>query len=378
MEHDPDPLIDKTIPHTAEPQKIDRYATRLSNGLLWLNERAWPLTVGVLSVAGLYLYQYIQVEKVPLSILSAAAFTALPAMFAMLVFVIGMLGASILMPTFILFHRLNDAGARLSDQLNPGGKNPQLTARHRRLLKRWAASVTVLGVFWLSAAYLLVTVESGPLLALGWVSAIALTLLAYVWIIIGARPAEMPRRAISVEFWLASAGAGAVQMLVILMVTVPVSRAVGEYSDSMWLFAPFMVVELIVLFLIQGCGACLVVFMRNHQNPVAPASLAVLAVLVFLGLIPETGAKLGGLPLQASASGGRSCTLMTWVEGAQVPGGMVDAEHPQRSVKLRVLADSDGSYIVRPSQSEAKTVTFVAHASVAQLDDCPVQPRKAD
>lgn len=45
------------------PNKVDQYATRLSNGLFWLNERAWPLTVGILSVAGLYLYQYIQMEK---------------------------------------------------------------------------------------------------------------------------------------------------------------------------------------------------------------------------------------------------------------------------------------------------------------------------
>lgn len=45
--------------------KVDQYATKLSSGLFWLNERAWPLTVGILSVAGLYLYQYIQVEKVP-------------------------------------------------------------------------------------------------------------------------------------------------------------------------------------------------------------------------------------------------------------------------------------------------------------------------
>ncbi|MEW5698862.1 hypothetical protein [Pseudomonas synxantha] len=43
---------------------------------------------------------------------------------------------------------------------------------------------------------------------------------------------------------------------------------------------------------------------------------------------------------------------------------------PQRSVKLRVMADSDGSYIVRPWQAKEKTVSFVPHASVAQLDEC--------
>ncbi|AZE58643.1 hypothetical protein PFLU3_12830 [Pseudomonas fluorescens] len=80
---------------------------------------------------------------------------------------------------------------------------------------------------------------------------------------------------------------------------------------------------------------------------------------------------MGGLPLQGFASGGRVCTLMSWSDGAKVPGVLIDAAHPQRSVKLRVMADSDGSYIVRPWQAKEKTVSFVPHASVAQLDECP-------
>ncbi|MBI6633680.1 hypothetical protein YA0871_13495 [Pseudomonas paralactis] len=351
--------------------KVDQYATKLSNGLLWLNERAWPLTVAILSVAGLYLYQYIQVEKVPLSILSTAALTALPAMFAMLVFVIGMMGAFILIPTFILFKRMNSAGARLSDQLNLSPGSPQVTAQHRRLLLHWAASLAVPYIFWLFAVYLSAKAESGPLLTVSWIVAVVLVVMVYVWIIIRARPAHIALRDISREFWFASAGAGVIQMLVILMVTVPVSRAFGEYSDSIVLFAPFMFAEMVVLFLIQGCGACMVISMNDHENPAAPVSLVVLSLLVVLGMIPEAGAKLGGLPLQASASGGRACTLMTWSDDAKVLRALVDADNPQRSVKLRVMADSDGSYIVRPWQAKEKTVSFVPHAAVAQLDECP-------
>ena len=351
--------------------KVDQYATKLSSGLFWLNERAWPLTVGILSVAGLYLYQYIQVEKVPLSILSAAAFTALPAMFAMLVFVIGMMGASILVPTFILFTRLNGTGVRLSDQLNLGRQPPQVMAQHRRLLGHWAASLVVMGVFWMSAVYMSVNAEGGFWLTFSWIVAFIVAVLVYVGIIIRARPAHVALRDLSAQFWQASAGAGVIQMVVILMVTVPVSRAFSEYSDSAVFFAPFMFAELVVLFLIQGCAACLVVYMRDHKNPVAFASMAAFALIVFLGLIPASGSKLGGLPLQGSASGGRVCTLMSWSDGAKVLRVLVDADNPQRSVKLRVMADSDGSYIVRPWQAKEKTVSFVPHAAVAQLDECP-------
>ncbi|PHN25937.1 hypothetical protein [Pseudomonas sp. ICMP 460] len=371
MEQMPFPPQDTTDASAAEPKKIDRYATQLSSGLLWLNERAWPLAVGILSVAGLYLYQYIQVEKVPLSIFSPAAFTALPAMFAMLVFVIGMMGASILLPTFILFHRLNDQGARLSDQLNLRPETPELRARHRRLLLRWAAGVGVLGGFWMFAVYMSENIDSGVLLTVGWTVATAGAVMAYVGIIISALPAQVAVRDVSAGFWVASVSAGFIQMLVILMVTVPVSRAFGEYSNSALLFAPFMAAELAVLFVIQGGGACLMVRMSDHKNPVAAASLAAMALLVFLGLIPETGAKFGGLALQASASGGRMCTLMTWTAEANVPSLLVDAQSRTRSIKLRVLADADGSYIVRPWQAKEKTVTFVPHSSVTQLDDCP-------
>ncbi|WP_339435714.1 hypothetical protein [Pseudomonas sp. EL_65y_Pfl1_R32] len=370
MEQAPLPPADEKDAQVTPQKKMDRYANVLSNGLLWLNERAWPLTVGILSVAGLYLYQYIQVENVPLSILSAAAFTALPAMFAMLVFVIGMMGASILMPTFILFHRLNDTGARLSDQLNLSRQSPEMTAQHRRLLMHWAASLVVLWVFWLSAVYLSAQAESGLFQTVSWVVAIAVTVLAYTCIIIRARPAHIARRELSVDFWVASASAGAIQMLVVLMVTVPVSRAFGEYSDSVVLFAPVMFAEMVVLFLIQGLGACLVACMNDHKNPVALAALSAFGLLIVLGLIPVIGAKLGGLPLQASASGGRMCTVMTWSDGAKVPGVLVDAKKPEGSVKLRVLADLDGSYSVRPWQAKEKTVTFVPRASVAQLDEC--------
>jgi hypothetical protein len=90
MELEPVDVIDgEKKTQAASPR--NRYA-QLSQGLLWLNERAWPLGGSILLIAGIYLFQYIQVEKIPLSITSSAVVAALPAMFVMLVFVITMLG----------------------------------------------------------------------------------------------------------------------------------------------------------------------------------------------------------------------------------------------------------------------------------------------
>lgn len=64
-----------------------------------------------------------------------------------------------------------------------------------------------------------------------------------------------------------------------------------------------MAAEMAVLFLIREAPPALVVRMRVQKNPVAFASLVAFALIVLLGLIPASGAKLGGLPLQGSASG---------------------------------------------------------------------------
>jgi len=95
----------------------NRYA-QLSGSLKWLNDRAWPLSVGILLTAGLYLYQYILEEQIPLSITSSAVLAALPAMSAILVFIISVLVAFILSPIFVLFHRLNASDKRLSDDFS--------------------------------------------------------------------------------------------------------------------------------------------------------------------------------------------------------------------------------------------------------------------
>lgn len=352
-------------------KSLDTYTLKLSAGLLWLNERAWPLGGGILSLAGLYLYQYIRVEQVPLSITSAAGFTALPAIFLMLVFVISMLAASVLMPTFILFHRLNDTGAKLADQLNLGQRDPHLWGAHRRLVLHWGYSLLVLGFFWCWATFFSPRMESGPLLVAGWVASVLMTILAYVWIIVRVRPENVRWQSLSIGFWVACVGAGVVQLVVILMVTVAVSQAVSEYTDNFWLFLPFMFIELVFLFLIQALGACFVVFLQDHENPVAPVSFTVIVFIIGFGLIPAFASKLGGLPLQASASGGRMCTVMIWSGEAHAPQAVIDSNAPERSIKLRVLAaDSDGTYIVRPWRATTKIVTFVPRASVAQLDDC--------
>ncbi|WP_236708454.1 hypothetical protein [Pseudomonas sp. Root562] len=327
----------------------------------------------ILLIAGIYLFQYIQVEKIPLSITSSAVVAALPAMFAMLVFVIAMLGALIVMPAFIIFHRLNDSGERLSDHLSFDQGKSGLTPLRRRLMLHWLYGVLLLGGFvWLVGVHASYGHTSGWWM-LGMVALGGLTLLGHAWII-----TRVWKTSVSLEFWFACVMSALVQWIAILNVTVVVARSVSEYVDDVWLFIPFMFLELVLLWLIQLGGAYFVVVMRRHEHPVAHAALVAMVVIFVLGLIPQTSAKLAGVTLQLPSSGARNCTVMTWAASTQLLEAINDPDNPGSSIRLRLLAEADGMYIVRPWRAEAKAVQFVPRSSVTGIDECAPEPKTDD
>lgn len=371
MELEPVDVTDcaKTAEAASRQPSRNRYA-QLSQGLSWLNERAWPLGGSILLIAGIYLFQYIQVEKIPLSITSSAVVAALPAMFAMLVFVIAMLGALIVMPAFILFQRLNDSGERLSDHLSFDRGKSGLTPLHRRLVLQWLYGVLLLGFFvWVIGAFAAYGYSGGGWI-LGQVMLGIATLIGHAWII-----TRVWKTRVSFEFWLACVMSALIQWVAILNVTVVVARSVSEYVEDVWLFLPFMLLELIVLWLIQLGGAYFVVVMRRHEHPVAHAALAAMVVIFVLGLIPQASAKLAGVTLQLPSSGARNCTVMTWAPSTQLLDAIKDPENPGSSIRLRLLAEADGMYIVRPWRAETKAVQFVPRSSVTGIDDCAPEPK---
>jgi hypothetical protein len=371
MELEPVDVIDgEKKTQAASPR--NRYA-QLSQGLLWLNERAWPLGGSILLIAGIYLFQYIQVEKIPLSITSSAVVAALPAMFVMLVFVITMLGALIVMPAFIIFHRLNDSGERLSDHLSFDQGKSGLTPLRRRLMLHWLYGVLLLGGFvWLIGA-LASYDRTGGWWTIGIVGLGFLTLLGHAWII-----TRVWKTSVSFDFWVACVMSALVQLFAILNVTVVVARSVSEYVDDVWLFVPFMFLELVLLWLIQLGGAYFVVVMRRHEHPVAHAALVAMVIIFVVGLIPQASARLAGVTLQLPSSGARNCTVMTWAPSTQLLDAIRDPGNPGSSIRLRLLAEADGMYIVRPWRADTKAVQFVPRSSVTGIDECAAEPKAND
>lgn len=344
---------------------VTKHYAQLSRGLLWLNERAWPLGGSILLISGLYLFQYIQVEKIPLSITSSAAVAALPAMFAMLVFFIAMLGSLVVMPAFIMFQRLNDSGERLSDNFNFESRNSVSTALRRRLASHWGYGLLLLGlhVWFIGAMAPYVKSNSWWIVLEGVVG--ALILWGHVRLI-----TRVLKTRTSKEFRFACVMSAFVQWFAILNVTIVAARSASEYVDDVYWFIPFMLIVLALLWLIQLAGTYFVVVTRRHEHPVAHAVLVGMAVIFVLGLIPPVSAKLAGVTLQIPSTGARNCTVMTWAPGTQVLESVKSPNDPERSVKLRVLAEADGMYIVRPWRTETKAVQFIPRTSVTGFDEC--------
>lgn len=363
-----------------DPENIETQTTqpalgfyaRLSAGLLWLNERAWPLSILILVTAGLYLYQYIQEEKIPLSITSSAVLTALPAMSAILVWVVTILVAFVLMPIFVLFHRLDDTARRLSDDFHFGPGSPEQRSRHRRLMVRWGASLLSLGLF----CGLLTVIGSQVSASVWWITAAVLgTILAlasYCWIItLGvARP-------VSNDFRLACVGAAFVQIMVILNFTIVAIGIAGKYIESLWWLLPLMLLVVLALWMIQVLGALFLDRVRSHRQPVALLASAAVIIVIFFGLFPPSGAKLGGFALQFSASGARNCTIMNFMPESKGFDALLDSDTPGFSRPLRVVAEVDGIYFVRLRTSDSKALQFVPRASLIGLDVCPEKNKTA-
>ncbi|MHC8314960.1 hypothetical protein [Pseudomonas sp. LB3P31] len=354
--------IENIPPRTATPDRFKQ----LSQFLLWLNERAWPLTVGILLMSGVYLYQYIQEEKIPLSITSSAVITALPVMSAILVFIITILVAFVLLPIFVLFHKLNDSDRRLSDELTLGRASPEQRKRHIRMLGRWAASLLVLGTFCALLSAIGSQVSGTWYWTLAAVVGTVLTIAVYYWLMTLGIDGPM-----SMDFRFACLMSAFVQMGVILNVTIIAIDIAGRYVSNLWWLVPLMLGEVLVLWIIQLLGALFVVKMRSHDNPLALVACAVLVLVVVLGMYPGSGAKLGGFAFQVSASGARNCTIVNFGPESKGFEAITDPARPGFSRPLRVIAEADGTYFVRLWKSDSKAVQFVPRAGLVGVDVCP-------
>lgn len=356
-----------------------------SDGLRWLDERAWPLAGLALFVPLLYLHNFIHEEQVPLSITSPAIITALPAMFAFLVLFIGVLALFLVSPTMMLFTPVRtDRKDRLVDLLprqhiDADGR-PHI---HHGVIIAWFAMLAIIGIGpgALIAAPENLFDEHSHWLLLGVLLLIALSACAFILIVIRSRPLDLKLKEISWGFRATVVLALLPQALLMSYVMSLSARIAHDEGGSYPVFAVCVLAGATILGILQLAGARIVASVTRPGRSLATAAVAGFVSVALLGLYPPTGAHLAGAVLQATASGARPCAVLSWttesppavrpLHGIDGAGKIIG----DKSVPLRILTEADGYYLVRKRAENAgnKAVHFVPRPLVGAMESCPKQ-----
>lgn len=342
----------------------------ISDGLLWLNERAWPLGGGVLFISILYLHNYIQYEQVPLSITSPAFITALPVLFAMLIFIIALLASLILLPTAMLFMPMIKGETPQIESIGFDSSNPEAYNRPRRdLAFRWLGGLVVVGVFWCLIVFVGPVKDADPSFQL---LGFLLTLVFFIIVVnLGQFPSANRWREVSPDYVFLCLISSVIQVLIILFAFTISEILSSQYRSSLIIQMFSMLGALLCLWLFQILGAHLVLNVSKHQNPIAYVTLIGAVLIGALGLIPPVSANLASYVFQMSASGGKPCATFVWSHDFAGGVSALNGLQAGQSKDLRILAEADGYYLVRAHATESKAVTRVPQAAVETIDECP-------
>lgn len=359
-------------PQAQKQPTLPGHWSQISDGLRWLNDRALPVTGLMLAIAMCYLLAFIQVEKVPISITSAA--TALPSLFVMLVVLITLLTSFLLTPTLVLFTPLQPQGKiRLIDLLEWRDDGKVNTRAALSIVGAWFLKLAVIGgAFGLIIFFYDVWVKPNPLVMLP-LGLLILALAAGLFLKV-----VVPRRLLALK-WRESSWSlqGALvlgmgpQLLLMGFVLILAGRAT-ESIDSVWIFALCILAGVIVLSLMQLAGAFIIAMLVKPDRSLAGAAMASIGLVALLGFYQPSAAWLTKTALQMTASGARACTVLSWTdEGAKHFESLRDPSTSTRTKPLRILMESDGQYLVRDRDTSSMRVDFIPRSIATGMDECP-------
>ena len=360
--------LEKVTEEPLAPEVKINWHDAVSDGLLWLNERAWPLGGGILFMSALYLHNYIQTEQIPLSITSPVIVTALPTLFAMLILVIALLSSLILIPTAMLFTPMKKGEPPQIACMSADGTAENIRQR-KWLAFQWLAGLTVVGAFWILIVFFAPVRDAHAVFQfMGFVLTLLLFIVAVNFTQL--RRARRSPRGVSGDYIFSCLISSLVQVLVTLYAFSVTEVLASQYESNVWTQVLYMTIGLVILWFIQFAGANLLLGVMQHQNPVAYVTLIAAVVISVLGLISPVSSKLAGYAFQFSASGGKPCAVFTWSSNHEVGVDSLSQHATRNSIPLRVLAKADDYYLVRPHGTMSKAVTFVPQQAVAIIDEC--------
>ncbi|WP_337261527.1 MULTISPECIES: hypothetical protein [unclassified Serratia (in: enterobacteria)] len=356
-----------------EKSSVWVWLAEVSQILEWMHKRAWPLGGGIIFIAVLYLYHYIQVEQVPLNITSPSVLAGyLPVVIVMMVFLIVIFTLLPLVPTLILLTPINSSGDRLFDSWIKSKKGVEGAEDRFKTLGLWYAGIIICALFIL-ALYLIE----------GWVSGshIFQSVIILLALILSAVGCVLPLlffykkeldfksklKEVSSDFRVGTLMLGVVQFTSVIVITYLVIKINGGVSLTSLLL---MLVSLFGLAFFQILCAHVVVTIKSSHRPVTISGLIGVFIMMVVALIPEASSFLTGRVLQAIASSGKKCVVLSWSPDAKnVIDALKNLSAPSQSNPLKIIAFEDGQYMVRLVNENSKNIYFLPRSQVAGIKE---------
>lgn len=360
------------------PPDAQGHWQQFSRASLWLNDRALPMSGLMLSIAMLYMLSFIQQEKVPLSITSSTMITALPSLFVLLVLLIALLTGFLLSPTLALFTPMTPQGSKRLIDLLQGQHDKPSQGRQP------AVSKAIIGGWLLSLAPPGVALGIVELLPMQWLDEYSIWLeLAFLlmcpalavlilWVAIRFHPQVPKWRETSWSFRGLLMATMLPQLVLMTYVVMLAARATHGNGGSLGILALCTLTGAVGLGLLQLAGARLIAVVTKPGDSLAGAALLSIGLVALLGIYPPSGALLAGAALQITASGARTCAVLSWTpEGAKALPRLKDSAFPNDTLPLRILVESDGHFLVRAIGEKSKRVDFIPRSVVTGIHECP-------
>lgn len=358
----------------------------ISDGLKWLNDRAWLVGGYILFLAAWCIQSYATQSGISLNFASSDVASVLLPMMAVIIFYLAIFSYGFFIPAIILF---------ISFQK---GDSANSAIMLKKAAVRWIG-VVFLCLMWVILIFFLQQIKDflSPLQsivcqALGF--ALTTIILAYL---LNPHPLQRggsflsefrtpPPNDLPPNFWTYVLTAIIVQPLIIVFIFLIVlshpSSGAKEIAIScrstIW-----VIICVIAVGAIQFFGAYIAYAVKNHRKPIATAFSMGVLLLSLTCIIPFTANFLATLVIQTPLSGGRSCVQLEWSSSAgSEPEILRDENDPQLSKQLKILWEANGTMQVRldPNTETGKLpreVFFVpttSHTAIASCKDATSVP----
>lgn len=346
--------------------------------LVWVQKRIWPLSASTLALSALSLFLYSVLLNSPVNITSPSMIAALPVIFALTIVLEIFLVLLVLSPTALLFIPPNKDKKAFIHQFRE--------KQNTKIPSQWLLSSLAI-VFLLLIALFGATQFFQKNSFLASIAVIAACIVAHIAFMSGWGTESSHTQwswknfqNLSTDYWLTLIYVAVLQLLLNLTAIQISIQIVVDWKFNDLLLLLFASLFSIFIVLIIGVFQLITIKVAVNENFYEKLKSQKSVTTFLFGLLFVFTAFLGAYCIDAifrqTASGGRKCVQLTWVQDAatgvpSVPSALVNPDNIAISQPLRILLQADGDYQIELIGDTSKTVYFVPRTRVAALASCP-------